>query len=266
MESSSQKQQQRIRVRDLEKRIHEESKELDNAVRNSLYFNTYLQEIKIKKSDGDSTADSRGPAIRIELYSQSDSNFAYHAPSKFFKADVFALEITKKQSQSTHNLLASKLPEKINKFSLNIQNVFILNNSLYFKEVIRISHKILKLIEIFGFRITPPKLRRFFSSFSHVETISLYYCKLPIADATDFSGLLVNTNIWRLILSSIFFVDLNGSESNPKGFATLIKGLATSSDLKSNLQEMFINTNKLTHDEVRTILDSNGFDKVTLLE
>ncbi|CAI2370731.1 unnamed protein product [Moneuplotes crassus] len=193
-------------------------------------------------------------------------NFAYQAPFKFFKVEDLFIQTIQRGSRFTNNFISSILPEKINNFGLSIQTFAGLNDSLYFKEIIRISHKILKSVVIFGFKITPAKLRRFFSSFSHVEDIRLSYCELLIADAPDFSELLVNTQIQKLTLIRVDFYDLSGSEDNPEGFATLIKGLASSSHFKLNLQELRIHLDDFTQDEIIMIIGENGFDKAILKE
>ncbi|CAI2369047.1 unnamed protein product [Moneuplotes crassus] len=180
----------------------------------------------------------------------------------YTQVNEFYLTFINRKKKHIINSFTSSFPKSVAHVRIDSKDRLLLNISLHFKGIIRISSRVLNEIDISSFRISQPQLKRFIVFYKHVQAIRFYSCKLSVSVVMDFTDLLKNTNIQILSFCYSAIPKHDHWETDLNEFINLIKSLATSKDLKKMLKYLSLTKSMAEPSEARKILDQNGFDKV----
>ncbi|CAI2375113.1 unnamed protein product [Moneuplotes crassus] len=179
-------------------------------------------------------------------------------------ANIFALENLPKKNKHFHHLLNASFPRSVNKLILNAPLFKSCKISYYFANIMQNSFRVCNKIEFDSFILSKNQVKRLIISFKHVKLFTLIRCRISIPEPPDFSKSLKNAQICSINLYSSLKARVNNQEATIELFENLIKGLATSDDLKLALKEMNLTCNGLTKTAAQEILESNGFGHISL--
>ncbi|CAI2386060.1 unnamed protein product [Moneuplotes crassus] len=107
-------------------------------------------------------------------------------------------------------------------------------------QIVRISSAVKKEICFWSFQINEKHLKRFLAAFRHVETVGFKKSNLLVPRVPDFSLALKGSKIRVLKFDKSVISSRRNDLTNPGEVKNLVQGLATSPDLKEDLQEFHI--------------------------
>ncbi|CAI2370082.1 unnamed protein product [Moneuplotes crassus] len=128
-----------------------------------------------------------------------------------------------------------------------------------------ISSRVCREILISTLKINASRFKRVVAAFKHVHLIRFSLCKISIPKAFNLSQALRNTKINIFDCSYCGNSNYCGWKNNPQEFASLIKALVTSPDLKLSLQRIEAYHSCISMSKIRKILDANSFNNVDII-
>ncbi|CAI2371156.1 unnamed protein product [Moneuplotes crassus] len=179
--------------------------------------------------------------------------------------DIDSLEFYGITLRNKHFILDLSFPDKVRDLSFCIKNEGGFDISYYFKQIVKISSRVLQKVSFYKFHIKESQFKRLLASFKHVKSFHLDSCKFRIQTVTDFSYALKRTQIANISLNSSGLGVFNDWKNKPEEFQNLVASFSTSPDLKLSLTTLCIVFCKLNSSEVLQLLKKNGFDKCRII-
>lgn len=186
------------------------------------------------------------------------------SPIPFF--DLGRLTVYHIPGRNKHilNFISWLFPNKVDDFWINFSTQNKVTIFPYLQWITKITHRVLNKLWIGDSFISTKQLKRLFSAVKHLKEFGLYRCTFSIPLVYDFSKALVNCQIKQFQLVEPKLTDQRKWKSNIKEFENLIKGLATSLDLKQSLKEFEIRNSGIFKSTIQELLSANGFTSVIL--
>ncbi|CAI2377770.1 unnamed protein product [Moneuplotes crassus] len=135
----------------------------------------------------------------------------------------------------------------------------------YLDPIIRLNFRVLNKMCLECFCINFRNLKKFITSFRHVETLCILLCKLSIPEIPDFAKALNNTSIQKFKLCWSGLPNASNWVEDPQELTNLIQGLSTSPDLKLSLQEVDLRRCLPNETMARSLLEENGFGSAKVI-
>ncbi|CAI2373159.1 unnamed protein product [Moneuplotes crassus] len=179
---------------------------------------------------------------------------------KLFNVPKINLNYIGRKNKCILNFLKSSLPDEVHELCMHTGTSSNIPICYYFKQILRINHKVLKKVSFIRFSIKRNQLMRLMVSFKHVKVFCLSFCKLSIPEPFDLSKSMQNTQIVRIDLYNTGGKLQSDWEHNQEEFKTLIESLATSPALKTTFKEIDLTNCGLTKSEARLVVQNNGFE------
>ncbi|CAI2385358.1 unnamed protein product [Moneuplotes crassus] len=166
--------------------------------------------------------------------------------------------IEAKYSQNISKFLPNCFPNKVQTFKLCSNLISdVISMDHYIEVLLAIAPRVQKELRISKFSIYQLNLVSLLLNFKHVECFQLFECEIDLHFIPNLQEALRDTQIKRLDLCY-----KSNLEDNIPYFERLIKGFAKSEDFRESFQEITVGNLQLTEEEVSSILEENGFEKV----
>ncbi|CAI2366510.1 unnamed protein product [Moneuplotes crassus] len=162
------------------------------------------------------------------------------------------------------NFISCLFPNKVDDLWISFSTQHKVTIFPYLHGITKITHRILNKMWIGDTFISIKQLKRLFSAVKHLKEFGLYRCTFSIPIVSDFSKSLINCRIRQLQLVEPKLTNERPWKSNIKEFENLIRGLATSLDLKQSLKEIEIRDSGIFKSRIQELLSANGFTSVIL--
>ncbi|CAI2387115.1 unnamed protein product [Moneuplotes crassus] len=154
--------------------------------------------------------------------------------------DSNEIEVEIEKSKGLTIFLSQTFPRKVKTCTIHDTSGDDITQGHAYAQILRISSAVEKEIIFKGFELKEKHLKRFLAAFRHVETVELTMCHLLVSRVPDLSLALKGSKIRVLKFDYTVFRSNNFRWSDPLSLKNFIDGLATSPDLKQNLQEFHI--------------------------
>ncbi|CAI2371814.1 unnamed protein product [Moneuplotes crassus] len=135
----------------------------------------------------------------------------------------------------------------------------------YLNSLTTLSSKVVREINFSQFSIGLPQLKRLVAAFRHVRTLWLTHCRLSIPSVPDLSKALKNCQIQVIDLEGSGDSDCSDWENNFDEFENLVQGLASSSDLRLSLEEVYVYGCEVTRYKVGQVFEENQLGGVNVI-
>ncbi|CAI2374655.1 unnamed protein product [Moneuplotes crassus] len=253
-----------------EESVQTEEKALGREVLPIVYQNIYSCYPDISGVDSDSCIASVTPCdiTYMDLYLEDQKCIKFIKKRPLLSCviiDEFRWDYFKTARKNEALKLLLSFPERVISFNFNNSLRDPINlPTLYLDSIIRLNFRVLNKMRLECFCINFCNLKKFITSFRHVETLCIFLCKLSIPEIPDFTKALSYTNIQKFKLCWSGLPNANNWEENPEELTNLIKGLATSPDLKLSLQEVDLRRCGVDIAMATSLLEGNGFGSVKI--
>ncbi|CAI2371949.1 unnamed protein product [Moneuplotes crassus] len=249
----------------LEKSVLEETKEQDIARCQSILYKIFPEKREIEPLDSDPEEVPENSKLYINSRNLKDAKLAQSFKClKFFDTNFAGFYGVDSKNRHFCDFLESSFPDKISGLYFNSSNNMDLKRSNYLNSLVRISSKVLQEATFNSFCISLSSLKRMVAAYKHVRVLGLYYFKLSISSAPDFSKALSNCQIQELELYGSGYSDRSDWKHNFDKFKNLVQGLASSPDLRLSLKEVDITHCGINQDEVEQTFEENRLGGVKI--
>ncbi|CAI2377783.1 unnamed protein product [Moneuplotes crassus] len=263
MESASQiLEDQKGQVQEEEGRSLEIEKEKRLMLAAAHYFKSFSKELEVKEYESGYRIDSKD--IDLNLFEHDQNVFSYIKKLSFieeFNTNRLYLSNVKCSNKYFIKFLKLSFPQEVDLLAIYSERECIINVSLYLNAITRISPRVLKEIDFYGFRINSLQLKRLMNAFKHVYELGYRCCQISIPAVPNFLEALRGTNIDILILSGSEIYENGDKEDSPQTFTNLIEGLATSPDFRQSLKQVEAYHCEVEQVKVLQLLLENGFNE-----
>ncbi|CAI2374949.1 unnamed protein product [Moneuplotes crassus] len=168
-----------------------------------------------------------------------------------------------KRNHKFESFLANCFPIKVSGLFLQSRHDTV-PITPYFNHIMKASGKITVELGFDNFNISEKQFKRIISTFKHVWNIKLTGCKLSVTKVIDFSAALNNLKLRSLSFERSGQVNRSNWKKNIHEFDNLIKGLATSEDLKQSLRWIYLKSCRLNKEITKNLITSSGFSNAKI--
>ncbi|CAI2371262.1 unnamed protein product [Moneuplotes crassus] len=246
-----------------EKDILAKSKDKDYQILGAAFIHSITGSDHISEKRADFEASDLPKDFNLDLEESEVQNFVLKL-KPITLIDIDSLEFYGITLRNKHFILDLSFPDKVRDLSFCNKNEGGLDISYYFKQIAKISSRVLK-VSFYKFHIKESQFKRLLASFKHVKSFNLDSCKFRIQTVTDFSYALKRTQIENISLNSSGLGVFNDWKNKPEEFQNLVVSFSTSPDLKLSLTTLCIVFCKLNSSEVLQLLKKNGFDNCKII-
>ncbi|CAI2385938.1 unnamed protein product [Moneuplotes crassus] len=271
---------QSTKITNLDKELTKTLKKLDLALQDNkileqrlIPFTTYTQKDfasfcrsidpnsskDILKSSDFTLYREGSTSMRLRLDNTMNLDLISKADKRFPNFENFSIDFVQNEhSEDINNFLKNSFPNMVDTFSFfnDFENKDA-SIGFYMQGLLAIGPRVQKKLKINQFSISEQNFVNLLSKFNHVECFSLSKFKIDLSSIPDLEEALCETRIKKIELS-----EGSGYHNEPLDFDNLIKGLSQSEDFKKSFEEIFVDSCKLTGEEVCSVLEKYGFKEI----
>ncbi|CAI2364666.1 unnamed protein product [Moneuplotes crassus] len=178
--------------------------------------------------------------------------------------NVSSIWISSKGIKNLQTFLSQAFPREI--IYLIIEQVIGQKSLSYLlSHILRISPRVLIQVSLLHCKITERHFKRLVSAFKYLTNISFEQCQISAPRVANLSLALENTELEYLRLINCSISSHKDVTVDYQELQNLIKGLATSPDLKESLLEIHLGNMPIEEEFIRRLLEDNGFTEVKLV-
>ncbi|CAI2378844.1 unnamed protein product [Moneuplotes crassus] len=160
-------------------------------------------------------------------------------------------------------LFRCSFPNKTSKFTLHYGDLVPFPR--YFTDFIRIAPRIEHTVTLHDLIINRKQLKRLFAALKHLRLLKLIRVKFTVPEIPDFSVALKNTKLEELDFMRCGQLNrCDWKKKNKHEFGNLIKGLATSDDMKKSLKSISVISCRLDEISSKKLLKDHGLGHVKI--
>ncbi|CAI2371825.1 unnamed protein product [Moneuplotes crassus] len=251
----------------LEKSVLAEAKEQEVTTCQSILYKV-RQDEEVKPSDLDYEEVSANSRLYIWANQICDGKLLKSLKRlKVFDIDwLHLIGIGSKNRRFVLNFLQSSFPNKIKILDFWSSGQMDLKRCNYLNSLTTLSSKVVQKVDFRNFSIGPPQLKKLVAAFRHVRTLRLEYCRLSIPSVPDLSKALKNCQIQGIDLEGSGNSSRSDWENNFDEFENLVKGLASSPDLRLSLKIVFVSyCGGVTQNKAEQVFEENQLEGVKII-
>ncbi|CAI2364532.1 unnamed protein product [Moneuplotes crassus] len=213
------------------------------------------------------------PEAKMRLHLDQWENIQLLRSLKKRMPEIYRLAIHNMPSkcEEVRKLLLENFPARVQVFNFNYYSYpsgvspFL---SIYKRELIIISQRVLKDCYIYNFKICQSDLIILLSKYKHVKIFGFIDCQLEnlpnLKFDEDFKDCLKETNLIKFDLNRCFTTTI-GDWADHSYFENLIRRLGREKDFVEKLRMIELEGCGMHEHEIRTILNENGFEKAKII-
>ncbi|CAI2372183.1 unnamed protein product [Moneuplotes crassus] len=219
-----------------------------------------------KFSFSDSRGDFPDDQLHLNFKNVNDEKLACSLNSqKFYDINAIYLFVDTSKNKHLTDFLTSCFPNKTNYLGAWTSHCTKLDRSNYFNLLVSHNSKVVRRVEFNRVKLSFRCLKRLIAAYRHVRVLTLSNLKLSIPSVPDFSKALTNCQIKTLILRYSGWSDCSNCRNNRDQFKNLIKGLASSPDLRLSLRMVDIHYCGIYQNDAEEIFTENQLGNVKII-
>ncbi|CAI2370483.1 unnamed protein product [Moneuplotes crassus] len=229
------------------------------------YHNTFTKASESKPSDSYSCGNFMN---MLSLFCDKSEYMRFaqkFSPLKVYDLNVVSMFNAQHKNRSVMNFMDSSFPNKIRFFFVSLRERLEPKRFYHFNSLIKLNSKISVKAQFQAFKFNDRQLKRLVSNFRHVKVLGIEFCELSIPKIPNFSKALQNCKINQLSLYGCGATHLSDWDYSLDQFKNLIKGLASSPDLKPSLTSVDIHDCQIDQYTAEGIFARNDLEGVEII-
>lgn len=250
--------------------------EFHDETNDELSANFYRREVDLSRTivnnihfsiDHRQVLDVKNNKIILDLSEMADMNILkLLSKHKLPNLSLIILHKVPEKNKYVKQFLMHSFPNEVNVMTFNVKNPSLNSVSYYFKALLSISSRVKSTIYFNNYELTEKQFWKLVkANKTKSQKINFTNCRFLTSSIPDLTDALVGFTAKELDFWGSGKSYLNHWASHPQLFENIIIALGRVEDVRESLRKIVMIGCKMKTEDIREILDDNGFERVEIV-